>query len=170
MVIQEQEFRIFAQHRKGDFFYVSLWCAPLQSQAYFIFFYICKKRLGTVDSFLLRRMLFAFHINLHSLSLCFVSSSAKFWMSPKIIKCGFLPYLKKNYYTLDILPSVLPRVTMSVFRGRWGPCVTVREAGRGDFQVVVWRMNSDAYCSFHSMKAAGTLSLIWGRQSRQAQV
>ena len=58
VIIQEQEFRIFAQHRKGDFFYFSLWCATLQSQAYFIFFYICKKRLGTVDYFLLRRMLF----------------------------------------------------------------------------------------------------------------
>lgn len=161
MIIWDQEYRIFAQHREGSFFFFSLVCHFAVTGLFHFFFYICKKRLKTVDYFLLRRMLSAFHINLHNLSLCFVSSSAKFWMSPKIIKCGFLSYLKKNYYTLDIFPSVLPRVTMSLFSGSWGPCVTVGETGRGDFQMVVWRRNSDAYCSFHSMRAAGTVSLIW---------
>ena len=118
MVIREQECRI----AQGRWFLLlfSLVCHFAVTGLPLFFFCICK-RLKTVDYFLLRRMLLAVHINLHNLSLCFVSSSAQFWMSPKIIKCGFLSYLKKNYYTLDIFPLVLPRVTRSLFGGSWGP-------------------------------------------------
>ena len=61
------------------------------------------------------------------------------------------------------------RVTMSLHSGSWGSHVTPRAAGRCDFQMLVQRMNSLAYCSSHFLRAAGALGLIGRRQRRPSQ-
>lgn len=163
-------FRIFAEYRQGRLGRLfALSGVLLYSHKLTLFSTSARRGWKTVYSFYFGKEALAFNINLHHHSLCFVSSSARFWMSPKIIKCGYLLYFKN---TLDIgvfFPQCweLPRLSSA---GAEGPKVTIKETGRCDFQLVMQRMNSDAYCSLHSLGLLELLAWSGRRQRRQSQV
>lgn len=97
--IREQDFRIFAEYTK-DSSVTFLFGVPLCKYKLLSFSHLQEEAENSVYIFFLKGCFW--HLTIICIiffCVCFVSSFARFWMSPKITKYGFLLYfLKKIQY------------------------------------------------------------------------